>query len=73
MTHQERISFLEGLNAETVSPSELAKVLGGRPYYYNVAARNGDLSLPHIWRGRNLRIFKQPLLDLLTGKPGNTK
>ena len=72
MTHTERITYLENLEDETLSPTELATVLGGRPYAYNVAARKGELGLPYVFRGRNLRIFKQPVLDLLRGKTKNT-
>lgn len=67
MTHEERIDYLENLNRETLSPSELAMLIGGSPYAYNLAAKDGALTLPHIWRGRNLRIFRQPVLDLLKG------
>ena len=67
MTHEERIEYLKNLDRETISPRETALLLGGRPYYYNVAAKNGVLTLPYIWRGRNLRIFRQPILDLLIG------
>ena len=65
--HIDRIKFLETLDRETISPSELAMLLGGRPYSYTVAAKEGTLTLPHVFRGRNLRIFRQPLLDLLKG------
>ena len=68
LSHTEKILFLTNIKGETISPSELATVLGGRPYLYNVSARDGSLTLPHIWRGRNLRIFKQPVIDLLSGK-----
>ena len=70
LSHTEKITFLTNIAEETISPTELATVLGGRPYLYNVSARDGSLTLPHIWRGRNLRIFKQPVLDLLNGKTG---
>ena len=72
LNHAEKITFLNNIPSETLSPSELAVVLGGKPYLYNVSARDGSLTLPHIWRGRNLRIFKQPVLDLLTGNAGQT-
>ena len=65
MTHDERIAYLKGLPKETISPTELSRVIGGNPYVYNLAARKGLLTLPYIWRGRNLRIFKEPLLRLL--------
>lgn len=70
LNHTEKIAFLTSITDETISPAELATVIGGRPYLYNVSARDGSLTLPHIWRGRNLRIFKQPVLDLLTGNAG---
>lgn len=65
MTHEERIAFLEGQPGETLSPTTVARVLGGSPYAYNLTAREGNLRLPHIWRGRNLRILKTPLLKLI--------
>ncbi len=72
MTHEERINYLENLNRETISPRETAMLLGGDPYYYNLAAKDGSLTLPHIWRGRNLRIFRQPVLDLIKGHKENS-
>ena len=71
MTHNERIAYLRDLPKETISPTELARVIGGNPYVYNVAAKEGLLTLPYIWRGRNLRIFKEPLLRLLEVKTCN--
>ena len=71
MSHTECIQFLRSLPRETISPTELAAVLGGRPYLYNVSARDGSLHLPHLWRGRNLRILKQPVIDLLLGSATN--
>ncbi len=68
MDHSERILFLRGLPEETISPKETAAVLGGEAYAYNIAAKQGKLTLPYIWRGNRLRIFKQPILDLLEGK-----
>ena len=67
MTHQERISYLTTLPRETLSPKELAAVIGGDPYSYNLQAKAGTLTLPHVWRGRNLRIFRAPVLKLLQG------
>ena len=68
LDHTAKIAFLTNIESETISPSELAMVLGGKPYLYNISARDGSLTLPFIWRGRNLRIFKQPVIDLLTGR-----
>ena len=65
MDHQERIALLEKERGETVSPRLAALVIGGDPYAYNLAAREGKLTLPHVWRGRNLRIFKEPLLRIV--------
>lgn len=50
-----------------ISPKQLAKVTGGDPYSYNIAAKEGKLNLPHEWHGRNLRIWKQPVLDRIGG------
>lgn len=67
MTHEERIAYLMALPGETISPTELAVVLGGDPYAYNLQAKAGKLTLPHLWRGRNLRIFRAPVLKVLQG------
>lgn len=67
MTHVERIAYLNDQPGETISPTELSKIIGGRAYTYNLAAREGRLQLPHVWRGRNLRIFKAPVLRILQG------
>ena len=70
LTHEQRIQLLLNAPGETISPSVAAKVLGGVAYWYNLSAQNGRMTLPHIWRGRNLRIFKQPILDILQGSKG---
>lgn len=69
MTHEEKLEYLKTMERETLNPTELAMLLGGRPFLYNTMAKDGTLRLPFIWRGRNLRIFKQPVLDLLNGRP----
>ena len=61
------MAFLRSLPSETISPRELAKVAGGDPYSYNLAAKEGRLDLPHLWRGRNLRIWKEPVIRLIGG------
>ncbi len=68
MTHEERILYLRNLSGETISPRQLSEVLGGQPYLYNLMAREGLLTLPYLWRGRNLRILKQPVINLLQGE-----
>lgn len=67
MTRAEKIDWLNSLETETISPSVLAVVAGGDPYSYNIAAKEGKLDLPHFWRGRNLRIWKQPVIKLIGG------
>lgn len=67
MTREEKVQWLMSLPTETISPKQLSMVDGGDPYYYNLSARDGKLTLPHMWRGRNLRIWKQPVIDLITG------
>lgn len=67
MTTEEKVSWLKSLPGEMISPAQLSVVTGGRPYYYNYAAREGKLNLPHEWHGRNLRIWKQPVIKLLGG------
>ncbi len=70
LTHDERIQLLRDTPGETISPTLVAQVLGGDAYRYNVSAKNGRLMLPHTWRGRNLRIFKQPIIEILQGSIG---
>ena len=67
MTTEEKIDFLRQLPSETISPSVMALVAGGDPYSYNLMAREGKLDVPHFWRGRNLRIWKQPVIRLIGG------
>ena len=67
MTREEKLDWLRSLPEETISPSQLATVAGGSPYSYNVAAKEGKLDLPHLWRGRNLRIWKEPVIRLIGG------
>ena len=67
MTASEKVCWLESLPGETISPTELAKVAGGNAYSYNLAAKEGKLDLPHLWRGRNLRIWKGPVIRLIGG------
>ena len=65
MSHEERIALLEAQPGETISPTVAARILGGSPYAYNLTAKEGKLRIPHIWRGRNLRILKTPLLKMI--------
>ena len=65
MTHEERIALLKSHPDETLSPALLARIIGGNPYAYTLAAKEGKLTLPYIWRGRNLRVFRVPMLRLL--------
>ena len=67
MTASEKVRWLQSLPGETISPQELAKVAGGNAYSYNLAAKEGKLDLPHLWRGRNLRIWKGPVIRLIGG------
>ena len=67
MTAKEKIEWLKSLPSETISPAVLAEVAGGDPYSYNLMAKSGKLDLPHFWRGRNLRIWKQPVIKLIGG------
>ena len=66
MTTEEKIIFLKQLPSETISPSVMAMVAGGDPYSYNLMAKEGKLDVPHFWRGRNLRIWKQPVIRLIS-------
>ena len=73
MNREEKLAFLRGLPDETISPRELAAVMGGDPYAYNLAAKAGELDqrvIPHFFRGRNLRIVKEPVIRLIGGRHG---
>jgi len=67
MSREEKLEWLRQIPSETISPFQLAVVADGDSYSYNLAAKNGKLNLPHMWRGRNLRIWKQPVIDLIEG------
>ena len=67
MTTEEKVAFLRQLPSETISPSVMAMVAGGDPYSYNLMAKQGQLDIPHFLRGRNLRIWKQPVIKLIGG------
>jgi len=67
MTHEEKLDWLRSLPGETISPRQLAIVDGGDPYSYNIAAKEGRLDIPHFWRGRNLRIWKEQVIKLIGG------
>lgn len=70
MTKTEKIDFLKAIPGETISPTQFATVAGGNPYTYNVMAKEGKLdqqAVPHFWRGRNLRIWKEPVIRLIGG------
>ena len=68
MTTEEKVSFLKQLPSETISPSVMALVDGGDPYTFNIMAKEGKLDLPHYWRGRNLRIWKGPVIRMIEGE-----
>ena len=51
----------------TCSPRQLAVAIGGQPYHYNVAARNGQLPFDFFWRGRLLRIYTEDVIHKITG------
>ena len=65
MTTEEKVSFLKSLPSETISPKVLAEIAGGDPYSYNLAAKEGRLDIPHFWRGRNLRIWKKFVIEMI--------
>jgi hypothetical protein len=67
VTSEEKVNWLRSLPSETISPQVLAVVAGGDPYSYNIMAKNGKLDIPHFWRGRNLRIWKEPVIKLIGG------
>ena len=52
----------------TCSSRQLASVLGGQPYYYNIQAKNGILPFKSFWRGRALRISTESVIKFLKGE-----
>ncbi len=65
-SREEQVRYLRSCGP-TCSPRQLAQVLGGQPYYYNVAAKNGTLGFESMWRGRNLRIYTEDVIKKITG------
>ena len=65
-SREEQAKFLRACGP-TCSPRQLAHVLGGQPYYYNMAAKNGTLEFDSFWRGRNLRIYTEDVIKKITG------
>ena len=55
----------------TCSSRELASVLGGQPYYYNVQAKKGILPFTFFWRGRALRVSTESVIRFLRGEDPN--
>lgn len=66
MTKEEALDFLRNIGL-TISPAQLARILGGKPYSYYLAAKNGELGLPYVWSGKKLRIFTDPVITILEG------
>lgn len=52
----------------TCSSRQLASILGGQPYYYNVQAKNGILPFKSFWRGKALRISTESVIKFLKGE-----
>lgn len=65
-TTEEAVYRLREMGPEC-SPRQLAGVLGGNPYYYNVAAKDGTLDFDHHWRGNALRIYTESVIKKITG------
>lgn len=65
----EAVAFLRSCGV-TCSPRQLAKVMGGQPYYYNVAARNGKLDYEFTWHGVNLRIYTESVIKRILAEKG---
>ena len=63
-SRNEQVEFLRKCGP-TCSPAQVASVLGGNAYYYNLAAKNGTLDLEFTWRGRNLRIYTESVIKKL--------
>lgn len=47
MTKEEALHFLRNVGP-TICPAQLARILGGKPYSYYLAAKNGELGLPYV-------------------------
>lgn len=65
-SREEEVEFLRSCGP-TCSPRELAQVLGGQPYQYNVRARNGTLGFDFEWRGHCLRIYTESVIKRILG------
>ena len=51
----------------TCSSRQLASILGGQPYYYNIQAKKGLLPFDFFWRGKALRVFTESVIKKLKG------
>lgn len=63
-SRNDQIAYLRKIGP-TCSPRQLAEVLGGNPFYYNLAAKDGTLDFDFMWRGRNLRIYTESVIKKL--------
>ena len=55
----------------TCSSRQLAQVLGGQPYYYNVQAQKDILPFKFFWRGKALRVSTESVIKFLKGEDPN--
>ena len=69
-TTEEAVFRLKELGP-TCSPRQLAGILGGQPYYFNQAAKNGVLGYEHTWSGNRLKIYTESVIQKITGGNGN--
>ena len=68
-SRNEQVDFLRKCGP-TCSPRQLAQVMGGNPYSYNIAAKNGTLDYDFTWHGVNLRIYTESVIKKLLGLGG---
>ena len=73
METQDKIAFLNGIESEYLTPSQVSKVLGGNPYTYNLTAKQGKMTFPHMWRGNRLYVSKQGIINFIKGGTNDQK
>jgi len=62
MTKQQQLAELAARDTTTVSSTEAARILGCDQWGLVLAAKNGNLPIPHFFSGNRLKISKAGLL-----------
>lgn len=66
----DELARIEALDKEMLTPADVAKYLGCKPYSINVATENGNnpFPFPVIRMGRRVKIPKWPFIRAMKGE-----